>query len=257
MNPEVHIPHPCKANWNNMQPNEQGRFCSLCQKTVIDFANLPLETLLHTMEEATRCGRSVCGRVPLGWVTPKPMHPIKRWLLRGTLFTIAALTYLSAKAQQVVSLNNSQDSRQRQQSMNALQTVTLKGCLLNDSVPLPNMLFTLRINQIYHFLRTDSAGHFKVNVLLNTTDSVDTQLLLTLTSLSFRPINQHIIISPDEPIPMLNINIQVGPIRSATKEQWYAVGGISVQQIKPSAREQMRRIVQPNLDMPVRNWQEP
>lgn len=256
MNPEIHIPNPCKANWNSMQSNEQGRFCELCQTTVIDFANLPMETLLHTLEEAARCGRSVCGRVPKAWVAPKPMHPVKRWLLRGSLWTIAALTYLSAKAQQVV-WPDKQVIQQRQECSNSLQTVTLKGRLLNDSVPLPNMLFTLRINQIYHFLRTDSAGHFKVNVLLNQSDTVDTHLMVTITSLLFNTIEKRITISPNEPISMLNVNILKLPSRSVNQVGRCTVGAVSVQQIKPAAREQMRRIVQPNLDLPVRNWQEP
>ncbi|CAM1362291.1 energy transducer TonB [Tenacibaculum xiamenense] len=31
------IPKPCHENWNEMRPNEKGRFCSSCAKTVVDF----------------------------------------------------------------------------------------------------------------------------------------------------------------------------------------------------------------------------
>ena len=34
---KISINEPCKENWNNMQENQNGRFCSSCQKSVFDF----------------------------------------------------------------------------------------------------------------------------------------------------------------------------------------------------------------------------
>jgi hypothetical protein len=36
----ISIPTPCHENWQNMNPTEQGRFCSSCKKEVIDFSVL-------------------------------------------------------------------------------------------------------------------------------------------------------------------------------------------------------------------------
>ncbi len=32
------VPNPCSEDWNGMTPNEEGRFCLKCNKTVIDFS---------------------------------------------------------------------------------------------------------------------------------------------------------------------------------------------------------------------------
>jgi hypothetical protein len=36
----ISIPKPCQENWNDMIPEEKGRFCDSCSKTVIDFTKL-------------------------------------------------------------------------------------------------------------------------------------------------------------------------------------------------------------------------
>jgi hypothetical protein len=37
---QVAIKNPCSENWGQMSPNANGRFCSSCQKTVLDKAAL-------------------------------------------------------------------------------------------------------------------------------------------------------------------------------------------------------------------------
>jgi hypothetical protein len=36
----ISIPTPCNENWNEMTPNEQGAFCKVCSKTVVDFTHM-------------------------------------------------------------------------------------------------------------------------------------------------------------------------------------------------------------------------
>lgn len=58
---QLSIPEPCHQDWNDMSPNEQGRFCSSCAKTVIDFSIMTDAQLFLYFENLKN--ENVCGRV--------------------------------------------------------------------------------------------------------------------------------------------------------------------------------------------------
>src|SRR6476620_4114253 len=37
---QITIPNPCNEHWDSMTPNEQGRHCCSCAKTVVDFTQM-------------------------------------------------------------------------------------------------------------------------------------------------------------------------------------------------------------------------
>jgi len=55
------IPEPCHENWNQMKPSAKGRFCSSCEKTVIDFTNKSTLEIGNYLKENLHHG--VCGHV--------------------------------------------------------------------------------------------------------------------------------------------------------------------------------------------------
>jgi hypothetical protein len=57
---KIYIPEPCHENWGAMTPNEQGRFCGSCQKTVVDFTHFSAEDIQNYF--AKHYGQKVCGR---------------------------------------------------------------------------------------------------------------------------------------------------------------------------------------------------
>lgn len=57
---KIYIPEPCHENWGAMTPNEQGRFCSSCQKTVVDFTKFTTQDIQNYF--AKHYGQKVCGR---------------------------------------------------------------------------------------------------------------------------------------------------------------------------------------------------
>jgi hypothetical protein len=57
---KILILQPCHENWHNMTPNEQGRFCGSCQKSVVDFSLMTDKEMLDYMAKVS--GYTACGR---------------------------------------------------------------------------------------------------------------------------------------------------------------------------------------------------
>lgn len=57
---KIIIPEPCHENWDKMTPNNNGRFCLSCSKTVVDFTKmLPDEIQQYFISKK---GNNICGR---------------------------------------------------------------------------------------------------------------------------------------------------------------------------------------------------
>jgi hypothetical protein len=94
------IPEPCTENWAQMTPCEKGRFCSNCQKTVVDFTgytNAELAAFFSGRET-----ESICGRFYVHQIENKVFSytaPVKRtYRTLAMAASVAALTVLSFTA---------------------------------------------------------------------------------------------------------------------------------------------------------------
>ncbi|WP_343696608.1 energy transducer TonB [Flavobacterium sp.] len=59
-NYKISIPELCKEDWNKMTPNENGRFCMSCSKTVTDFTSMLPEEIQHFFIQNQN--NAICGR---------------------------------------------------------------------------------------------------------------------------------------------------------------------------------------------------
>lgn len=57
---KISIPTPCHEDWDKMYPNEQGRHCNSCMKTVVDFTNMTDEEVKHFL--IGKHDQHLCGR---------------------------------------------------------------------------------------------------------------------------------------------------------------------------------------------------
>ena len=94
---QLTIPEPCHENWEQMTPDEQGRFCGSCQKQVIDFTNMSDRQLATFFKKPT--GGSVCGRFQQDQLYRDMEIPKKRipWMKYFFQFALPAFL-MSAKA---------------------------------------------------------------------------------------------------------------------------------------------------------------
>jgi len=56
----ISIENPCHEDWQGMTPEAQGRFCSACEKTVIDFSQMSDAEILQYFSQPRT--EKVCGR---------------------------------------------------------------------------------------------------------------------------------------------------------------------------------------------------
>ncbi len=90
----ITIPEPCHENWNNMHPDEKGRFCNSCQKSVYDFSNKTNDEILYVLNE--KKAEKVCGRFRVAQVN-KPicytinLQKLPKHISFTKAFTIAIL----------------------------------------------------------------------------------------------------------------------------------------------------------------------
>jgi len=84
------IPTPCNENWENMTPNERGRHCGSCNKTVVDFSLFTDKQLVEFFSKITGavCGRLNNMQVERELVYVEPRNSFLYKLLFGTTIAL-------------------------------------------------------------------------------------------------------------------------------------------------------------------------
>lgn len=125
------IPTPCHENWDAMSPNKQGRFCSVCTKTVRDFSSTSDEEIVEVFSENPE---NVCGHFKESQLNRDlSFSYVNSLLAKFTIgFIVTAGGFVSVQAQQC-------ESKQ-----DTLKKPMLKGKVvspaLQDSVRRQNMV---------------------------------------------------------------------------------------------------------------------
>lgn len=96
------IEEPCHADWNQMKPEAQGRFCSSCSKTVVDFSTMSDFSIVNYLENNKH--QSVCGRfaedqLDKTYFLPKSNPSIFQFDLRAVALGLALSTFSALPSQ--------------------------------------------------------------------------------------------------------------------------------------------------------------
>lgn len=114
MENRISIPEPCHEDWNNMLPEEQGRHCLSCCKTVVDFSGWEADrilTYLQDRKEERVCGRfnteqvipaAIAGREELAAIVIRSGVPFLRKIAAVIVICFGLLTTEEAHAQKIV-----------------------------------------------------------------------------------------------------------------------------------------------------------
>ncbi|MBL0146228.1 MAG: carboxypeptidase-like regulatory domain-containing protein [Chitinophagaceae bacterium] len=122
---KLSIPTPCHENWDNMTPTEQGRFCSVCAKQVVDFTKMSDYEVINYFNKVQGekvCGRTLSNQLERELEAPKPIVQSKLWYWKYAAAGIMFFTKINdIEAQNVTPLTPVQ--------LNTLNKDTLKGRL--------------------------------------------------------------------------------------------------------------------------------
>jgi len=96
------IEEPCHEDWDQMEPEAKGRFCSSCSKTVVDFSNMSDFSIVNYLENNKN--QSVCGRfeekqLDRTYSLPKSPYPAFGFDLRAVALGLALSTFSALPSQ--------------------------------------------------------------------------------------------------------------------------------------------------------------
>jgi len=164
---KLNIPQPCHEDWSQMTASEQGRFCSSCEKEVIDFTKLSRNQIASKVQKGEKiCGRYRKDQLETTYFIPQEKAPFKQ------LGIAAAFTSLLALCEPV--FGQEQNTSEKLQcynsdSLKAASNVTNGDPLLftgqifdSSNLPLPGVYVRLENTSIA--VQTDLDGFFKLNV---------------------------------------------------------------------------------------------
>jgi hypothetical protein len=162
----IEIPESCHENWNAMQPNNQGRHCLSCQKTLVDFTAMTDAELINffSKKKDNVCGRFTSEQLDRNILIPQKKYNWFKLLIR---FTIPALL-LSIK-ESVKATTNKNHKTEIIPTQKIIQGDTIitninivKGKLIDEKgQPLANISIVVKGTTIG--TTTNEYGYFELN----------------------------------------------------------------------------------------------
>jgi hypothetical protein len=173
---QIQIDEPCHENWQAMTPNEQGRFCGSCQKTVVDFSVMTNQEILDYMSKATH---SICGRAGTDQLNKDiRITENKKRFSFVYLWNLLLATLLFAKANaQVTPVKSKKPTivkapermlmgviAMEPEPVDAVIPVTAKGFVVDSSNNEPVAGASIRIKETARGTVADSTGNFQLSI---------------------------------------------------------------------------------------------
>ncbi len=189
---KIQIPHPCSEDFNSMTPQEKGRFCSHCQKCVIDFRSMDIKEIRSYLKEnPDSCGTFYNVQLKdLNQIEPSQISiPSKnRWIPLGVLTLLGYFGQAQEKpndhlkSQETVvnsNVNSENYSKDKTSNPNVLSKETQNTTPLDsiqkisgkfiDSDGFPVSNITVWVEGRQEFALSDLEGRFSIDAAINDT----------------------------------------------------------------------------------------
>jgi hypothetical protein len=191
----ISVPKPCHENWEAMTPEEQGRFCGVCSKTVFDFTKATDKEIIENLnKDATACGRFVSSQLNRDLILPKEKSSY--WIIASaTLFSFLGIGSQTAYSQVKQDTIQTDKKNLNQGSIKTVKNpITITGIVSDDLGPMYGANIVIKESTIG--TSTDFDGKYSIKV--NEGD------ILTFSYLGFK--NAEIIADSNKTI--INVKMQ-------------------------------------------------
>jgi hypothetical protein len=173
---QIEIPKPCHENWDTMSPEQKGKFCGVCSKTVVDFSLMGDGQILETLKKSTN---GVCGRFSTDQLERplvKPLQP--KWYMHGmwkyvlSSFMLFKVANIKAQVKPEITNCNNQKRNNSTKLMGKIampfteKSKLVKGTVVNTNGKILEGI-TVQIAGTGIGTSTDKKGNFIINVREN------------------------------------------------------------------------------------------
>jgi len=177
------IPAPCQQPWNEMLPENDGRYCQSCQKKVTDFSGMTDRELTQAI---TKAGPACCGRFDAAQLERNILaaqQPSRPFLPVAALAMMVAVTPETVNAQQVHKTTLSTKAKVK---IKQPLTGNIEGQIINGETGEGIERASIRLQGTYDGAVTDIDGCFNVSI---PSDFNDTFAILRISHVNYEPLD--------------------------------------------------------------------
>jgi hypothetical protein len=169
---KLSIPKPCIEVWDKMTISEQGKFCSSCQKSVVDFSNYTDKELLDYFTNAKErtCGRISSNQLNRLIIASEPSNtPVYKRILFGTALAASVAGTAHSQTNATVTNGTTQANQKTNKEKRPVSDSTIKisGSVANSGNKKPlsgvSIMILCDTSQIA-YIYTDANGKFEAAI---------------------------------------------------------------------------------------------
>jgi len=135
----LEIKEPCHESWEKMSPTDKGKFCSSCEKEVIDFVHLSDERLVEFLQKNDQkfCGRFTNEQLNRSISIKRKKSQEKNYLkLAASFLLLSFVTNHSNAESNNVKIEKTHHLNNESENSNQQDTLVLKGKLVDSKTGL-------------------------------------------------------------------------------------------------------------------------